>query len=172
MTHNPAPRRSFPDLARLWTDAPALTLLALLLALALAPLYAAMALDLRLFDGASPWVKPVKFHYALAVYALTLAVFARYMPAATRQSRLWRGFLAAVIFAILAEVVWIAAAAMLNTASHFNTDIPVFAAIYGLMGVFAVLLTSASLVMGLSIGATATVACRLRCIWPWRRAWC
>lgn len=144
-------RPPIADLARLWTDAPALTLLALMLVLALAPLYGAMALDPRLFDGASPWIKPVKFHYALAAYALTLAFFARYMPAATRESRLWRGFIAAVVLAIVAEVVWISGAAMLNTASHFNTDVPFFTAIYALMGIFAVLLTSASLFMGLSI---------------------
>jgi len=56
-----------------------------------------------------------------------------------------------VVFAILAEVIWLSSAAMLNTASHFNTEIPIFTAIYGLMGAFAVLLTSASLVMGISV---------------------
>ena len=145
----PAP--AAPDLRRLWTDAPALTILSVILILALIPLYAAMALDLREFQGDSPWLKPVKFHYALAIYAATLAFFARYMPAATRASRSWRWFTGAVILAIIAECVWLTAAASLNTASHFNTDIPVFAAIYNLMGAFAVLLTSASLVMGLSI---------------------
>ncbi len=145
----PAP--AAPDLRRLWTDAPALTILSVILILALIPLYAAMALDLREFQGDSPWLKPVKFHYALAIYAVTLAFFARYMPAATRASRPWRWFTGAVILAIIAECVWLTAAASLNTASHFNTDIPVFAAIYNLMGAFAVLLTSASLVMGLSI---------------------
>ena len=145
----PAP--AAPDLRRLWTDAPALTILSVILILALIPLYAATALDLREFQGDSPWLKPVKFHYALAIYAVTLAFFARYMPAATRASRPWRWFTGAVILAIIAECVWLTAAASLNTASHFNTDIPVFAAIYNLMGAFAVLLTSASLVMGLSI---------------------
>jgi hypothetical protein len=152
MTATLAPTaRSTPDLRRLWTDAPALTLLAVILTLALIPLYAAMALDARLFQGESPWLKPVKFYYALAIYAVTLAFFARYMPAATRASRTWRWFTGAVIFAIAAECIWLAAAASLNTASHFNTDHPVFSAIYTLMGVFAILLTSASLVMGLSI---------------------
>jgi hypothetical protein len=40
---------------------------------------------------------------------------------------------------------------MLNTASHFNTEIPALTAVYPLMGVLAVLLTSASLVMGVSV---------------------
>ncbi|MBD1206590.1 MAG: hypothetical protein H9533_20995 [Rhodobacteraceae bacterium] len=146
-----SPARQGPDLRRLWTDAPALATLSLILILGLIPLYAAMSLDLREFQGESPWLKPVKFHYALAIYAVSLAVFARYMPAATRQGRAWRWFIGAVVFAIIAECVWLWGAASVNTASHFNTDHPVFSAIYTLMGAFAVLLTSASLVMGISI---------------------
>lgn len=145
----PAPM--FPALRRLWSDAPALTVLSVILILALVPLYATMALDTRLFQGESPWLKPVKFHFALSIYAITLAFFARYMPATTRASRPWRWFTASVVFAILAECAWLSAAAMQNTASHFNTDIPFFTVIYSVMGAFAVLLTSASLVMGISI---------------------
>lgn len=145
------PRPLLPDLRRMWTDAPAFTGLALLLVLALVPLYAAMALDSRVFQGESPWMKPVKFHYALSIYTISLAFFARYLRPATRENWLWRGFVAAVVFAILAEVAWLSAAAMQNTASHFNTDIPFFTMIYQVMGAFAVLLTSASLVMGIAI---------------------
>jgi hypothetical protein len=152
MTRALAARRPMlPILHRVASDAPALTILAILLILSLIPLYAAMALDTRIFQDESPWMKPVKFHYALVVYTSTLAFFARYMPEATRTGRAWRWFTAAVVFAIMAEVAWLSAAAMLNTASHFNTDIPAFAAVYSLMGVLAVLLTSASLVMGISV---------------------
>ena len=145
------PSPALPDLRRLWTDAPALTLLALILTLGLVPLYAAMALDLREFQGHSPWLKPIKFHSALAIYTITLAFFARYMPGPTKASRGWRWFTGAVVFAIMAECVWIWGAATLNTASHFNTDHPVFSAIYTVMGALAILLTSACLAMGLSI---------------------
>ena len=145
------PRATLPDLRRMASDAPAFTALAILLFLGLVPLYAAMALDTRIFQGESPWMKPVKFHYALGVYTLSLAFFARFMPAATRQGRPWRWFTAAVTFAFVGEVVWLSGAALLNTASHFNTTVPFLAAIYQLMGVFAVLLTSASLVMGISV---------------------
>jgi hypothetical protein len=145
------PGPMLPDLRRMASDAPAFTILAIVLALGLIPLYAAMALDTRIFQGESPWMKPVKFHYALGVYTISLAFFARYMPAATLKGRPWRWFTAAVVVAIVAEVVWIAAAAMQNTASHFNTEVPAFAAVYNLMGAFAVLLTSASLVMGISV---------------------
>ena len=145
------PRATLPDLNRIASDAPAFTLLAIVLALGLLPLYAAMWLDLRVFQDESPWMKPIKFHYALGVYSVSLAFFARYMPLQTRQGRPWRWFTAAVVVAILGEVVWLSSAATLNTASHFNTTIPAFTAVYPLMGLFAVLLTSASLVMGISV---------------------
>jgi hypothetical protein len=144
-------RPGLPDLRRMASDAPAFTTLAILLTLGLIPLAAAMVLDARVFQGESPWMKPVKFHVALGLYTITLAFFARFLPQATRQSRRWRWFTAAVVVAIVGEVIWLSSAAMLNTASHFNTTIPVFTAVYGLMGVFAVLLTSASLAMGISI---------------------
>lgn len=145
------PRTTPAFFNRIASDAPAFTGLAILLFLGLLPLYAAMALDARVFQGESPWLKPMKFHYALAIYTITLAFFARFMPEATRQGRAWRWFTAAVVMAILAEVIWLSGAAMLNTASHFNTTEPFLTAIYGLMGVFAVLLTSASLMMGILI---------------------
>jgi hypothetical protein len=148
----PAPRATpLPDLARLWTDAPAFAGLALVLTLALLPLYTAMAIDSRSFVGESPWLKPVKFHYALVIYLITLAFFARYLPDTMRSGLPWRAFAIAVSAAVLAEVIWLSAAAALNTASHFNTERPVFAAIYPVMGALAVLLTAASLVMGLAI---------------------
>ena len=145
------PRTTLPAFGRMATDAPAFTILAIVLALGLIPLCAAMALDTRIFQGESPWLKPFKFHFALGVYAITLAFFARFMPEATRAGRPWRWFTAAVVVAILGEVVWLSSAAMLNTASHFNTEIPVFTVVYSLMGVLAVLLTSASLVMGIAV---------------------
>lgn len=138
------------NLSRVWSDAPAFTATALLASFGLLALWVAMGLDARLFQGENVWVKPIKFHVALAVYLATLAFFARYLPAPMRAGPIWRGFALAVCFAVLAELVWIGGAAALNTASHFNES-PVMGAIYGLMGVFAVLLTSGSLVMGAAI---------------------
>ena len=151
MTLSLARPRNLPNLARLWTDAPAFTATALMATFGLIPLYAAMAIDSRLFQGEQVWIKPVKFHVALAIYLISLAFFARFMPAHTRNGRPWRRFSYAVAFAVLAEMVWIGGAASVNTASHFNMDLPFMTVIYGVMGAFAVLLTSASLVMGLSI---------------------
>ena len=141
-----------PDLGRMWRDAPSFTRLAVFLLLALLPLYAAMALDRRGFDGESPWQKPIKFHYALSVYLLSLAFFARYLPPAMRSHRAWGLFSAIVCLAVIGEVLWLSAAAMQNTASHFNTAVPLFVLLYPIMGLLAVTLTLPSLVMGIAIG--------------------
>lgn len=137
--------------SRIWTDAPAFTALALLIGLAMVPVLAAMALDPRSYGGEGVWLKPLKFHVALVVYLVTLAVFARWMTAAQRAGRLWRGFVAVVCVCVVAELLWIGGAAALGTGSHFNLSSPVWAQLYSLMGVAAVTLTSASLVMGVAI---------------------
>jgi hypothetical protein len=132
-------------------DAPVLTALGALLTLSLVPTLAAMHLDDRLFQGDSIWLKPVKFQIALAIYVLTLAVYARWLPPSLRAARWFRVYIGIVTFAILAELVWIGGAAALGTASHFNFSTPLSGALYNLMGALAVTLTSASLVFGLAI---------------------
>ncbi len=136
--------------ARFWHDAPAYAATALVVTLAMAPILAAMALDPRQFHGESVWLKPLKFHIALAIYLATLAFYARWVPPAARASRFWRWHVRAVIPAVLAELLWIGAAAAVGTASHFNTA-PPWRSVYPVMGLLAVTLTSATLVMGLAL---------------------
>jgi hypothetical protein len=121
-----------------------------LIALSLVVTLAAMALDPRLFQDENVWVKPVKFQIALALYLPTLALFARWLPAGMTGRRSYRVYAGLVVFAVIAELVWIGGAAMAGTASHFNTQ-PAMAALYAVMGALAVLLTSASLVYGIAI---------------------
>jgi hypothetical protein len=142
-------------LARLRQDAPLLTALGLALALSLLPTLAAMQLDDRLFQGESLWLKPVKFQIALALYVLTLAVFARWLPQTLRESRLFRLYIGVVAACTVGEMLWIGGAAALGTASHFNETSGLWIALYALMGVFAVTLTSAALVMGIAIWRNA-----------------
>ncbi|MEN9409357.1 MAG: hypothetical protein RL216_1331 [Pseudomonadota bacterium] len=149
----PAPPRTA---SRLWTDAPAFTALALLITLAMVPVLAAMTLDPRNFGGEDIWLKPLKFHIALVVYLVTLSYFARWMTPDQRGNRLWRGFVAIVCLCVMAELLWIGAAAALGTGSHFNLSSPVWAQLYSLMGIAAVTLTSASLVMGIAIQRNRT----------------
>lgn len=148
---------AFAPAPRFWTDAPTLTALTLLIALATVPVLVAMMLDTRTFEGDSIWAKPLKFHVALMIYAGTLAFFARYLPESWQASPLWNGYVLVVAFAIIAEILWIGGAAAMGTGSHFNIATPFWNLMYGLMGLAAVTLTSASLVMGIGIwrnGAT------------------
>lgn len=136
--------------ARTWTDAPAFAGLAVFVTLTAIPLLAAALIDTRVFLDAPVWQKPLQFHLALAVYLITLAWFARFLPAGM-ASRRWRIYAGIVCFCILAELLWVGGAASFATASHFNVGDPVLGALYGLMGLFAVILTSASAVIGVAI---------------------
>jgi len=123
----------------------------MLIALSLLVTVPAMFLDERLFRAENIWVKPIKFQLSLTLFLLTLAFFARWLPAGMTEARLYRLFAAAVVFAILAELVWIGGAAMYGVASHYNQTNPLMARLYPVMGALATLLTSASLVYGIAI---------------------
>lgn len=124
---------------------------AIVIALAAVPLLAAHALDPRAIGAEPAWIKPLKFHLALSVYFATLAVFARWIPAATRAGRPWRILTTLAIVCTAGELLWIGGAAAMGTTSHFNTADPVMGALYTLMGLFAVTLLTPTLVMGLGI---------------------
>jgi hypothetical protein len=133
-------------LERLRSDEPYFAMTGLLLAMVLPVFIAAGMVDDRLHLGLNIWDKPAKFAVALSIYLLTLAFYARYLPEEFRQKTSYKIYSFAVVFAIIAEMVWIGGAAAFGTASHFNTEIPLLVAVYPLMGAFATLLTSASAV--------------------------
>lgn len=124
---------------------------ALILVGLMAPTLFAMALDQRTFLDINVWIKPFKFQVALAVYLVTLAWFAGWLPARVIASRWHRLFSTIVVLAIGAETMWILGAAALGTASHFNDSSPLAIGLYASMGVLAVVLTSAALVYGIAI---------------------
>jgi hypothetical protein len=124
---------------------------ALCLLVLTAPTLFAMALDQRTFLNINVWIKPLKFQVALATYLATLAWFADWLPATVKTSRWHRIFSTVVVLAVGAEVVWILGASALGVASHFNDSSPLAVGLYALMGVLAVVLTSASLVYGVAI---------------------
>src|SRR5688500_15936339 len=124
---------------------------ALCLMVLMAPTLVAMALDQRTFLDINVWIKPFKFQVALAIYLATLAWFAGWLPARVVASRWHRIFSIIVVLAIGAETVWTLGARALGVASHFNDSSPLAIGLYALMGVLAVVLTSASLVYGVAI---------------------
>lgn len=123
----------------------------LFLTFALLATIPAMLLDTRLFQDENVWIKPIKFQVALIVYLLTLAFFARWLPAGFTERRSYRIYAQVAVFTMIAELVWIGGAAMFGIASHFNIGSPLMAGLYSLMGLFAVTLTSVSLVYGIAI---------------------
>jgi hypothetical protein len=122
--------------------------LTLFVALTALPLLAAYGLDTRLFQDDNVWLKPLKFHLALVVYCGTLTIFAMLLPEGSFTSRRWRIYIGIVTLCILAELLWVGGAAALGTASHFNVT-GIWALLYPLMGLAAVMLTSLALSMGL-----------------------
>jgi len=136
---------------RLATDDPVFTRLALLIALALLPIAATMTIDLRTTGATSIWLKPAKFHIALAIYLITLGFFARWLSPSLTARRGFRFYQGVVSSAVIAELVWIGGAAAVGTSSHFNTATELATAIYRAMGGAAVVLTSAALVYGVAI---------------------
>lgn len=101
---------------------------------------AASPFDERLVTGINPWVKPVKFALANAVYMLTAGWLFHHLPAGAgarrRVSRL-------VAVTITAETVLITLQAARGTTSHFNVSSISGAAIQGLMGLMIVINTGA-----------------------------
>jgi hypothetical protein len=145
-TH-PAPTRLSP-LPDLFRREPLFAGAALFLAALMAPTAFAFLIEQRTFQGINVWIKPLKFQFALAVYLATLAWFADWLPRGTTKTPGYRAYAAFVVFAILAEIVWVGGAAALGVGSHYNTAVR---GLYPLMGFFAVVLTSASLVYGVLI---------------------
>lgn len=147
------------ELAAMRRDEPLLTSAGLFLLLLMLPTAFALAVDERLLHGVAIWLKPLKFQFSLGTYLLTLAFFARFLPDGLRARRSYRLYAASVVAAILAEMAWIGGAAALGTASHFN-GAAVGMALYAVMGVLALWLTSASAVFAWQIGRSGKLADR------------
>ena len=138
-------------LDRLHADSPRYTPLALFLAMTMVPVVAALALDARMFQGIPVWIKPLKFLVSLVVYLLTLAWMARFADTATTQRAGWRWHECAVVMAVLLEMVWIGGAAAMGVGSHYNVSNRLMAVTYPMMGLAAILLTTASTTLAVAI---------------------
>lgn len=120
----------------------------LLVAVALVPTLLAYALDPRLLNGISVWIKPLKFEASVALHLLTLAILASLVARRVRDGWLLRGFAWASAVAGLFEIGYIAFQAARGRASHFNIDTALEASMYQAMGVGAVILILPALVVG------------------------
>ena len=109
------------------------------------------AVDTRTFQGVSVWLKPWKFQFSVGTYLLTLALYMVWLPTAARQSRFMRIVVWSAVISGLFEVAYITWQGALGQASHFNIATPFHGAMYALMGFGALVLSAASLALGLVI---------------------
>jgi hypothetical protein len=111
----------------------------------------ALLVDDRVWYGIPIWIKPLKFEVSIAVFFATLALFARWLPAAVVGARWHRIYAASVVAGTVAEIAWILGAAALGTGSHFNEATPVAAALFNAAGAVAIWFTAATALYGVLI---------------------
>lgn len=125
-------------LARIRKASPLLWRMSLVFLAAFAVCVALQAVDGRLLNGISVWIKPAKFFLSVAVQMLTLAWGISLLPEDKRTTRAvaWPAlyFVAAAVF----ELTYITGRAGLGEASHFNTATPLSELLYSLMGLAAI----------------------------------
>ncbi|GAA3092683.1 hypothetical protein [Streptosporangium carneum] len=105
---------------------------------------AGMAVDERLLDGSSVWLKPFKFALSFMIYALTLAwllPMLRRTPVLARQV----GTVIASLSTIGVGLITFQAAR--GRHSHFNVSTPQDASIFGIMGMLVTLLAVVTMVV-------------------------
>lgn len=110
-----------------------------------------LALDERTFNGINVWIKPLKFQVSSAVFLLTLAACFLALPRGADKTRAGLYVVWIAIVSTALEVLYITLQAGRGQASHWNLSSPMMAALYSLMGVFALLLSSSALVQGVMI---------------------
>ncbi len=114
--------------------------------------------DARLFQGVSVWLKPWKFQFSTGVYLLSLALFLFWLPKEQWQARAVKYVVWVAVLSGLFEVAYITWQGAHGKASHFNVATRLDSMMYTLMGVGAVLLVSASVVLGVVIARSKTYA--------------
>lgn len=116
----------------------------IIFALLALPTFLAMQLDDRMYQGIDIWIKPMKFTLAAVVYLGTLAWFAGWMKWEVRSSPWYRRFSCAVVAATTYEIVWVYGAAANGIGSHFNETSALMGLLYGLAGIFVMVMMAAA----------------------------
>lgn len=105
-------------------------------------------LDHRSLADETLWIKPIKFEISLMIHFATLAVLAALLTPAKRESKAWKSISYAVVAAGLFEAMYIFLQAARGRESHYNNDTVIESAMYGLMGLGAVILVIGSFYLG------------------------
>lgn len=102
-------------------------------------------LDPRTIDDVNVWVKPAKFLFSVAIFALTFAWFFGYVRPERRGNWVLRAVVVVLVAAGTVELAYISWQAAHGLASHFNRSSTFYEVMYGLMGAAAVLLIGTTL---------------------------
>jgi hypothetical protein len=138
-------------LAACWRQQRALTVFALLMALAMLPTAVALGLDERSLRGVNVWMKPLKFMASLGLFAITTAWFIGLLPQARWHSRPVRVVAWVIIGFGGAEIIYIVLQAALGEASHYNFSDVLHIRLYSLMGLGALAMTATQPVLAWQI---------------------
>ena len=98
-----------------------------------------------LASGANVWVKPAKFFFSVALFALTAAWFMGYVHPERHRSPLLRTTVRVLMASGTFELAYITLQGARGLESHFNFSSPLYALMYALMGIGAVALTASTL---------------------------
>ena len=144
--------RVSPLRASMWVD-PATTMFAtaLVVAALIMPTLGALLIDERTIYDASVWDKPLKFELSLVIHLVTMGLVIGAIAPRLQSGWLVRTLALVTAFSALGEVLYIVLQAARGRASHFNSETPVEIAMYGLMGVGAVLLVVCAFALGLVV---------------------
>lgn len=110
-----------------------------------------MVFDDRVVDGASVWLKPLKFSASFVTYLFALAFFAAWMRPGAKETAVHRVGLGVVVLAFVYETLWLYSASALGIRSHFNYDGGLFSVLYIGAGIMAIMLVVAPMLMGYSV---------------------
>lgn len=94
------------------------------------------------------WAKPFKFGISLTIHFATLAIIVRQMSPAVARGRLVQGAGWFLVVAFLFEMTYVVFQAAQARQSHFNQTSTFYSAMYGLMGVGAVILLAVPVAVG------------------------
>lgn len=109
-------------------------------------------LDDRTWRDVAIWAKPLKFMLSTAAFAATTAWFVGLLPRYMQTSPSVRGLSWALVITSTFEVGYISLQAALGSGSHHNVSDPLHAALFGLMAIAAVGLTTTQALLAWLIG--------------------
>lgn len=118
--------------------------ISLVMGVAIAVTIPLWALDARTIGGISVWAKPLKFEFALAIHAGTLAAVVSRLRPSLRTGAYVQGVAIAFLVACTIEMGWIIAQAAQGQQSHFNDSTALHRAMFPVMAFCAVIITGAA----------------------------